>query len=65
MCVQQCQGLYDRMENEWVDIALRYFLRNHGNIETERSPKPGLCPTLIWKDKYNSAMIYLAVWCTS
>ena len=30
--------------SEWV------FLHNHGNIATERSPKPGLCPTLISKD---------------
>ena len=32
---------------ELVDIALRRFLHNHGNIATEGSPKPGLCPTLI------------------
>ena len=31
-----------------MNIALRRFLHNHGNIETEGSPKPGLCPTLIW-----------------
>ena len=34
--------------NLLVNIALRRFLHNHGyNIATERSPKPGLCPTLI------------------
>ena len=32
---------------EYVNIALRRFLHNHGNIATEGSPKPGLCPTLI------------------
>ena len=31
-------------------IALRRFLHNHGNIATEGSPKPGLCPTLISND---------------
>ena len=30
-----------------MNIALRRFLHNHGNIATEGSPKPGLCPTLI------------------
>ena len=29
-----------------VNIALRRFLNNHGNISTERSPKSGLCYTL-------------------
>ena len=30
-----------------VNIALRSFLHNHGNIATDRgSPKSGLCPTL-------------------
>ena len=33
-----------------VNIALRCFLHNHGNIATEGSPKPGLCPTLILND---------------
>ena len=33
-----------------MNIALRRFLHNHGNIATERSPKPGLCPTLISND---------------
>ena len=28
----------------YVNIALRRFLHNHGNITTEGSPKPGLCP---------------------
>ena len=32
-----------------MNIALRRFLHNHGNIATEGSPKPGLCPTLIFK----------------
>ena len=31
-----------------MNIALRSFLHNHGNIATEGSPKPELCPTLIW-----------------
>ena len=26
-----------------MNIALRRFLHNHGNIATEGSPKPGLC----------------------
>ena len=26
------------------------FIHNHGNIATEGSPKPGLCPTLISND---------------
>ena len=30
-----------------VNIALRRFLHNHGNIATERSPKSGPCPTVI------------------
>ena len=34
-------GMYMNM-----NIALRRFLHNHGNIATEGSPKPGLCPTL-------------------
>ena len=33
-----------------MNNALRRFLHNHGNITTEGSPKPGLCPTLIWND---------------
>ena len=33
-----------------MNIAFRRFLHNHGNIATEGSPKPGLCPTLISKD---------------
>ena len=31
----------------WVNIASRHILHNHGNVATERSPKLGLCPTLI------------------
>ena len=34
----------------YMNIALRRFLHNHGNIVTEGSPKPGLCPTLISND---------------
>ena len=33
--------------NEYMNIALRHFLHNHGNIGTEGSTNPGLCPTLI------------------
>ena len=33
-----------------MNIALRRFLYNHGNIATEGNPKPGLCPTLISND---------------
>ena len=35
---------------EYMNIALRRFLHNHGNIATEGSPKPGQCPTLISND---------------
>ena len=31
----------------YMNIALRRFLHNHGNITTEESPRPRLCPTLI------------------
>ena len=34
----------------YINIVLRRFLHNHGNIGTEGSPKLGLCPTLISKD---------------
>ena len=34
----------------YMNIALCRFLRNHDNIATEGSPKPGLCPTLISND---------------
>ena len=30
-----------------VNIALRRFLHNHGNIATGENPKSELCPTLI------------------
>ena len=30
-----------------MNIALRGVLQDHGNIATEGSPKPGLCPTLV------------------
>ena len=33
---------------KYMNIALRRFLYNHGNIATKGSPEPGLCPTLIW-----------------
>ena len=33
-----------------MNIALRRFLHNHGNIATKGSLKPGLCPTLILND---------------
>ena len=36
--------------SEWVNIALRRYLQNHGNIATVGSTKTGLCPTLISKD---------------
>ena len=32
---------------EWVNIVLRRFLHNHGDIAIEGSPKLVLCPTLI------------------
>ena len=32
-----------------MNIALRRFLHNHGNIATEGSPKPGLYPTLFFE----------------
>ena len=35
---------------ENMNIALRRFLHYLGNIATEGSPKPGLCPTLISND---------------
>ena len=39
-------GDYDKLYMN-MNIVLPRFLHNHGNIATERSPKPGLCPTLI------------------
>ena len=40
-----------------MNIALRRFLHNHGNIATEGDPKPGLCPyTLI------SNLLNLTLW---
>ena len=33
-----------------VNIVLRRFLHNPGNIATEESPKPGQCPILISND---------------
>ena len=35
-----------------MNIALSRFLYNHGNIATEGSPKPGLCPTLSSNDLF-------------
>ena len=44
-------GLYTSTHQRvCVNIALRPFLHSHGNIATEGSPKPGLCPTLISND---------------
>ena len=37
-------------KTRYMNIALRRFLHNHGNIATEGSRKPGLCPTLISND---------------
>ena len=43
----------------YMNIVLRRFLHNHGNIATEGSPKPGLRPTLISNDfkGYNNSAI--------
>ena len=41
-----------------MNIALRRFLHNHGNIATEGSPKPGLCPTLISNDFKVSLLVW-------
>ena len=46
--------------SEWVNIALRHFLHNQGNIATEWSPKPKLCPTLISND-FNGFFIMFIV----
>ena len=40
-----CYRLLISQPGEWVNIALRRFLHNHGNIATKQSPKPELCPT--------------------
>ena len=37
----------NRLHFNNMNIALRRFLHNHGNIATEGSPSPGLYPTLI------------------
>ena len=42
-----------------MNIALRRFLHNHGNIATEGSPEPGLCPTLILND-FKGSLFYSA-----
>ena len=41
--VQSCGNIY-------MNIALRLFLHNHGNIATQESLKLRLCPTLISND---------------
>ena len=43
-------GVSPTLDHMNMNIALRRFLHNHGNIATEGSPKPGLCPTLILND---------------
>ena len=40
----------NRWKDPEVNIVLCRFLHNHGNIATEGTPKPGLCPTLISND---------------
>ena len=48
-----CQSDHDRSLTDPhmnMKIVLRRFLHNHGNMATEGSPKPGLCPTLISND---------------
>ena len=42
-----------------MNIALRRFVHNHGNIAGEGSPKPGLCPTLISND-FKDSHVYRA-----
>ena len=39
-----------------MNIALRRFLHNHGNIVAARSPKPGLCPTLIFQSVLHDSL---------
>ena len=46
----------DNFQGERVNIALRRFLHNHGNIATEGGSKSGLCPTLIIIDKGSSVI---------
>ena len=63
MCIVPNQNSRPTM-SEWVNIALRRFLHNHGNIATEGSPKSGLCPTLIeWSRVLYSAQ-YHRKYCT-
>ena len=44
----------------YMNIALRRFLHNHGNIATEGSPKPGLYPTLISND-FNDFIVHSTI----
>ena len=46
----EMEGYTTQYIYEYMNIALRRFLHNHGNIATEGSPKPGLRPTLISND---------------
>ena len=52
--IRKARGCDRYLMNRWLDmnmnIALRRFLHNHGNIATEGRPKLGLCPTLISND---------------
>ena len=50
----------------YINIALRRFLHNHGNIATEGSPKVRLCPTLISNDFKGSlySVLYHRQHCT-
>ena len=53
----KCQEVLLKEKNgysKYVNIALLRFLHDHDNIATEGSPKPGLCPTLIWNDSKGS-----------
>ena len=44
--------------SEWVNIASRRFLHNHGNIATEWSPMLGLCSTYCYR--MTSRVLYSA-----
>ena len=41
-----------------MNIALRRFLHNHDNIASERSPKPGLCRSLISNEFTSRTVLY-------
>ena len=47
---ERTSGRMNEGRKEYMNIALRRFLHNHGDIATEGSPKPGLCRTLISND---------------